>query len=94
MVGEGVNEFKNLTSESQEGRRLFNTVVAFEEMVEPKLEDIAGKKSVEKAFLMSLSNRGSPEEKSNIDWTGRIGDCPSVPVELVADVALVVTLCP
>jgi hypothetical protein len=72
-VGEGVSEFKNLTSESQDGRRLRGVVVTLEESAEPKLDDIAGKKSVENAFLMSVSSNGSTGEKPNTD-----GDCPSI----------------
>jgi hypothetical protein len=91
IVGEGVNEFRNLTSESQDGRRLYGSVVTLE-WVDPKLDDIAGKNSVEKAFFISLSSIGSPEEKPNIDAAGSSGDCATIELvstarELVVNVA-------
>jgi hypothetical protein len=58
--------------------------------VELELEDIAGKKSVEKAFFASVSSSGSPDGKLNIDDPGDGMDCISAVfasnVESIADV--------
>ena len=73
IVGDGVNELRNSTSESHDGRRGLYVAVTFEGLAAMALvPDIAGKNKAEKAFLMTVRSSGSPDEKLNMDETG---DC-------------------
>jgi hypothetical protein len=73
MVGDGVKELSNLTSESHEGWRcLYSPVVTFHgrEFDEPLPDGMAEKNSADITFLATVSRSGSPEGKVNIDDIG------------------------
>lgn len=69
IVGYGVNEFKNFTSESHDGYRglIELTVTLSCPLPCPTVEVNAGMKSVGITFLMRVSMSGSPAAKLRID---------------------------
>lgn len=80
-VGDGVSEFKNFTSESQDGCRcLPDLVVEFTRFESLGLADdeSPGKNKTDSTFLKSESITGSPVGKLNIDGAGVCNDGKSV----------------
>jgi hypothetical protein len=92
MVGDGVNVFKNFTSESHDGRRLlYEPVIVM--LADPTpdglaVDDMAGKNRIERAFLTIESRSGSSEEKPKID-AGDSKDSTSASLDRVKSAAAV-----